>query len=38
MGDSAMIISSEILTADEFQGFVRSVGGSIKYGKPPRGG
>lgn len=38
MADSAMIISSEMLTAEDFQDFVRSNGGSIKFGEFPRRG
>lgn len=38
MADSVMIISSDVLTVEKFQEFIRSNGGSIKFGNFPRGG
>ncbi|CAI8766116.1 hypothetical protein [Pseudomonas chlororaphis] len=37
MGASAMIVSSDVLTLDDFQGVVHGLGGFIKCKVPPRG-
>lgn len=37
MADSAMIISSALLTVEEFREFIYSNGGSVKLGEFPRG-
>ncbi|MGE7956728.1 hypothetical protein ACQKQA_09020 [Pseudomonas sp. NPDC089530] len=37
MGDSAMIVSSDVLTVDDFQRVLNDFSGCVKHMKPPRG-